>query len=191
MQRELFETHFITAADGLRLHIRIKGRKHRPPLLYLHGGPGGGLNLAAFETYAGPHLEPHFPVAYLHQRGTLRSRGQGETDQTLALHIQDIRRAVAFLRNRFQQRRIYLLGHSWGGFSGYAFLGHYASTVAGFVAVCPVVSFPLVQQELYGLVSKKVKHGDPTAVRELSDIGRPPYPDIDNFIRLQGLAASG
>jgi pimeloyl-ACP methyl ester carboxylesterase len=186
----LSETHYLTAVDGVRLHIRIKGRMaDRPPLLYLHGGPGGGLNLAAFETCAGPYLETSFPVAYLHQRGVLRSQGPGKANQSLALHIQDIRTAVTFLRRRFQQPRVYLLGHSWGGFIGCAYLSRYASTVAGFVAICPVVSFPHVQQVLYALVSKMVGlSGDPTARRELDSIGAPPYPDIDDFIRLQGLA---
>jgi pimeloyl-ACP methyl ester carboxylesterase len=185
----LSETHYMTAVDGVRLHIRIKGRMaDRPPLLYLHGGPGGGLNLAAFETCAGPYLETSFPVAYLHQRGVLRSQGPGKANQSLALYIQDIHTAVTFLRRRFQQPRVYLLGHSWGGFIGCAYLSLYASTVAGFVAICPVVSFPHVQQELYALVLKKTgTSGDPTAHRELSSIGRPPYPDIDDFIRLQGL----
>jgi pimeloyl-ACP methyl ester carboxylesterase len=185
----LSETHYLTAVDGVRLHIRIKGwMADRPPLLYLHGGPGGGLNLAAFETCAGPYLETSFPVVYLHQRGVLRSQGPGKTNQSLALHIQDIRTAVTFIRRRFQQPRVHLLGHSWGGFTGCAYLSRYASTVAGFVAICPVVSFPLIQQELYALVSKKTgASGNPTAQRELSSIGRPPYPDIDDFIRLQGL----
>ena len=162
----------------------------RPPILYLHGGPGGGLNLAAFETFAGPYLEAAFPVAYLHQRGVLRSYGASQTNQDLALHIQDIRTVVIFLCHRFQQERVYLLGHSWGGFTGSAFLSRYASLVAGFVAICPVVSFHDIQQELYLLVARVVgTSGDPTAQRELLSIGRPPYPDIDDFIRLQGLAA--
>jgi pimeloyl-ACP methyl ester carboxylesterase len=187
----LFESHYVTAVDGVRLHIRIKGgMADRPPLIYLHGGPGGGLNLAAFETFAGPYLEPHFPVAYLHQRGVLRSRGTGTANQSLSLHIQDIRTVETFLRRRFQQRRFYLLGHSWGGFAGCAYLCRYPSAaVAGFVTICPVVSFPHVQQALYTLVSEIVEmSGDPTARLELSSIGRPPYPDIDDFIRLQGLA---
>lgn len=186
----LSETHDVPAVDGIRLHIRLKGRwEDRPPLLYLHGGPGGGLNLAAFETCAGPYLERTFPVAYLHQRGVLRSRGPGKTNQSLALHIQDIRAAVTFLRRRFQHPRVYLLGHSWGGFTGSVYLSRHASTVAGFVAICPVVSFPHIQEELYALVSEKIgTRGDPTAHRELSSIGRPLYPDIDDFIRLQGLA---
>ena len=185
------ETHEVKATDGVRLHIRIKGRlEKRPPLLYLHGGPGGGLNLAAFETFAGPYLEVVFPVAYLHQRGVLRSQGAGQTDQRLARHIQDIKTAVTFLCHRFQQERIYLLGHSWGGFTGSAFLNRHASFVAGFVAICPVISFPDIQQTLYTLVGKMVaSSGDATAHRELVSIGRPPYPDIDDFIRLQGLAA--
>jgi pimeloyl-ACP methyl ester carboxylesterase len=186
----LSESHDVPAVDGARLHIRIRGVKaDRPPLLYLHGGPGSGLNLAAFETCAGPYLEPHFPVAYLHQRGVLRSCGPGKTNQSLALHIQDIGTVVAFLHRRFQHPRVHLIGHSWGAFAGCAYLSRYASTVAGFVAVCPVLSFPGVQQELYTLVSEKVgMGGDPTAHLELASIGKPPYPDIDDFIRLQGLA---
>ena len=160
------------------------------PVLYLHGGPGSGLNLAAFETCAGPMVETRFPVAYLHQRGVLRSCGFGKTKQSLNLHIQDIRAVVTFLRRRFQQPRVNLLGHSWGGFTGCAYLSRYASTVNGFGAICPVVSFPHIQQELYALLSKKIgNRGEPTAHRELISIGRPPYPDIDDFIRLQGLAA--
>jgi pimeloyl-ACP methyl ester carboxylesterase len=187
----LSETHDVTAVDGVRLHIDIKGMpENHPPLLYLHGGPGGGLNLAAFETFAGPYLEPVFPVAYLHQRGVLRSYDSRQINQNLALHIQDIRTVVTFLCRRFQQERVYLLGHSWGGFTGSVFLSRYASLVAGFVAICPVISFPDIQQELYTLVTKIVgSSGDPTAQRELLSIGRPPYPDIDDFIRLQGLAA--
>lgn len=193
MRMNLSETHDVTATDGVRLHIRIKGRMaDRPPLLYLHGGPGGGLNLAAFETFAGPSLETSFPVAYLHQRGVLRSQGFGEKYQRLDLHIQDIRTAVTFLRRRFQQPRVYLLGHSWGGFTGCGYLDRHASTVAGFVAICPVVSFPHVQQTLYHLVSKKIgEDGAPMAHKELASIGKPPYPDIDDFIRLQGLAVEG
>jgi pimeloyl-ACP methyl ester carboxylesterase len=183
------ETHFLTTGDGVRLHIRIKGRvAKRPPLLYLHGGPGGGLNLAAFETYAGPFLEASFPVAYLHQRGVLRSRGHGEAHQSLSLHIKDIRTVVTFLSNRFHQPQIYLIGHSWGGFTGCAYIIRHPSSVAGFVAICPVVNFPNLQQELFALVTSHVRaNADPLAIRELKSIGKPPYPDIDDFIRLQGL----
>ena len=189
----IFEDHDVTVVDGVRLHLRIKGGpEDRTPILYLHGGPGGGLNLAAFETYAGPFLESNFPVAYLHQRGVLRAQSPGKTDQSLTLHIEDIRAAATFLFRRFRRPRIYLLGHSWGGFTGFAYLDRFASAVAGFVAICPVVSFPHVQQALYHLVAKKIRAGgDPAARKELASIGTPPYPDIDDFIRLQGLAAEG
>jgi pimeloyl-ACP methyl ester carboxylesterase len=188
---DISETHFVTAADGVRLYVRIKGKQGLlPPVLYLHGGPGGALNLAAFETCAGPLLEPCFTVAYLHQRGVFRSERPEKTDQNFYLHIQDIQAVVAFLCHRFQHRRIYLLGHSWGGFTGFAYLGRYESTVARFVAISPVVSFPDMQQELYALVSHKVMADrDASALQELVSIGKPPYPDIDDFIRLQGLGA--
>lgn len=186
----IFETHYVRGGGGTRLHVRIKGRVgSRPPLLYLHGGPGGGVNLAAFETYAGPLLEPFTPVAYLHQRGVLCSEDPGIKEQTLGRHLQDIRAVVAFLCERFQTRHVYLLGHSWGGFTGFLYLTRYERTIARFVALSPVVSFPDIQKDLYDRVSAQViSAGDATARLESASIGPPPYPDIDDFIRLQGLA---
>jgi pimeloyl-ACP methyl ester carboxylesterase len=185
----LSETHFLTAGDGVRLCMRIKGHMaRRTPVLYLHGGPGGGLNLAAFETCAGPMLETRFPVAYLHQRGVLYSRGPWRINQSIALHIRDIRMAVAFLCRRFQQPKVHLLAHSWGAFIGCACLSRDASSVARMAAICPVVGIRHVQQELYARVAHHLAAGgDPLAHRELASIGKPPYPDIDDFIRLQGL----
>jgi pimeloyl-ACP methyl ester carboxylesterase len=187
----LSETHFLTAGDGVRLCMRIKGHMaRRTPVLYLHGGPGGGLNLAAFETCAGPMLETRFPVAYLHQRGVLHSQGPGKINQRIALHIRDIRSAVDFLCRRFQQPKVHLLAHSWGAFIGCAYIGRYASSVARMAAICPVVAIRHIQRELYALVANHAATGtDPLTHRELASIGTPPYPDIDDFIRLQGLAA--
>jgi pimeloyl-ACP methyl ester carboxylesterase len=186
----LSESHFGTTDDGVHLYIRIRGEPGRTPILYLHGGPGSGINLAAFETFAGPILEPHFPVAYLHQRGVLGSQGPEEIRQSVSLHINDIRAVVALLCRRFQERRVHLLAHSWGAFAGCAYLGRFASMVSKFVAISPVISIILIQQELYKVVSELVTRGDDSlAVRELTDIGPPPYPDIDDFIRLQGLAS--
>jgi pimeloyl-ACP methyl ester carboxylesterase len=186
---KISETHFVTTEDGVRLHLRIRGRMGgRIPVLYLHGGPGGGLNLAAFETCAGPILETRFPVAYLHQRGVLRSSGPGRINQSISLHIGDIRTAVSFLCRRFQRRDVHLLAHSWGAFIACAYLGRYASSVARFAAICPVISIRRIQRDLYALVSGQVAAGgEPSAMRELVSIGKPPYPDIDDFIRLQGL----
>jgi pimeloyl-ACP methyl ester carboxylesterase len=187
----LSESHYVTADDGVPLFIRIKGREDgRIPILYLHGGPGGGLNLAAFETYAGPTLEATFPVAYLHQRGVLRSRGSQKISQSLSHHVSDIRTVVTFLLRRFRQRKVHLLAHSWGAFAGCAYLSQHASSLASFVAVCPVFSIRHIQKELYRLVSRHLAASDDSsAFRELASIGMPPYPDIDDFIRLQGLGA--
>jgi pimeloyl-ACP methyl ester carboxylesterase len=188
---DISETHILTAEDGVRLYIRIKGHMGcRIPVLYLHGGPGGGLNLAAFETCAGPVLETRFAVAYLHQRGVLRSQEPARINQSIALHIRDIETAVDFLCRRFQQPKVHLLAHSWGAFIGCAYLCRDPSSVAMMAAICPVVGIRHVQQALYERVAGHVATGGaPLAHRELASIGRPPYPDIDDFIRLQGLGA--
>lgn len=187
---QICEKHFVRGGEDTRLYVRIKGLKRaRPPLLYLHGGPGSGINLAAFEIYAGPLLERYIPVAYLHQRGVLYSEEPGAKKQTLFQHIEDIRAVVAFLCERFETRHVYLLGHSWGGFTGFLYLAQYEQTIAGLVTLSPIVSFPDTQQDLYDLVSAQVLSArDASARRELELIGPPPYTDIDAFIWLQGLA---
>jgi pimeloyl-ACP methyl ester carboxylesterase len=188
---KLSEDCYVTADDGVRLYLRVKGSGAAGiPILYLHGGPGGGLNLAAFETCAGPLLESVFHVAYLHQRGVLRSRQPGTIRQRLSLHVRDIRAVVTFLCRRFQHPTVHIVAHSWGAFAGGAYLCRHASSVAKFVAVCPVFSIRHIQEALYTLVADRVVTGrDALAGRELAALGAPPYPDLDDFIRLQGLAS--
>jgi pimeloyl-ACP methyl ester carboxylesterase len=97
---------------------------------------------------------------------------------------------VTFLSRRFDKRRVHLIAHSWGAFAACAYLGRYASMVSKVVAISPVISIPYIQQQLYEMVSAHLVKGDDSlACRELADIGLPPYPDIDDFIRLQGLAS--
>lgn len=104
---------------GLPERLLIRGRDpaRNPVLLFLHGGPG--FPAAPFGR-VNSDLERDFTVVHWDQRGAGHSfradipertmRVETFVDETIALSRQ--------LARRFGQRKIYLVGHSWGSLVG-------------------------------------------------------------------------
>lgn len=118
----------LTGSISEKLHIKIngaeqgmflKGRDHtKPVLLFLHGGPG--MPNAWINRKYRNVLEDDFLVCYWEQRGaglSYRSDTPPETVTTEQL-ISDAIAVTNYLRQRFAQEKIYLLGHSYGSFIG-------------------------------------------------------------------------
>ncbi len=89
-----------------------------PVLLFLHGGPGMPeffMN-AAYPT----ELAQHFTVVWWEQRGAGMSFSTDIPPESMTLEqfITDTVEVADYLRGRFGQNKIYLLGHSWGSFLG-------------------------------------------------------------------------
>ena len=88
----------------------------RPVLLYLHGGlPEYFLN----ERYP-TGLDADFTVVWWEQRGAGVSYRPGIPAETMTLEqfIADTVSVTDYLRHRFSQQKIYLMGHSGGSFIG-------------------------------------------------------------------------
>lgn len=97
--------------NGVRLWYRVAGtpRAGRPPVVYLHGGPG--YNSHSFAVLAGPRLEGEQQVVYLDQRGSGRSERPWTHDYALATLVADLEA----LRTHLGVEQVALLGHSFGG----------------------------------------------------------------------------
>ena len=96
-------------------------RQHdNPVLLFLAGGPGG-TELGAMRRH-GRALEQDFVVATFDQRGTGKSYDALDPTSTLTLDraVSDTIEVTNYLRDRFGQDKIYLVGHSWGTILGRA-----------------------------------------------------------------------
>lgn len=93
--------------------------KNNPVLLFLHGGPGSP-EVAMNHFLPGERLEERFTVCYWEQRGSGLSYGARlEADQmTLELMVSDTIELTEYLMERFDQKQIYIMGHSWGTFLG-------------------------------------------------------------------------
>lgn len=89
-----------------------------PVLLFLHGGPG--MVEFFMEEHYPTGLAQHFTMVWWEQRGagTSFSSDIPPETMTLAQMIADTIEVADYLRNRFGQDRILLLGHSWGSYLG-------------------------------------------------------------------------
>ena len=103
---------------GHDLAMMIRGvSTDNPVLLFLAGGPGG-TELGAMRQHSGA-LEEDFTVATLDQRGT----GRPTTSSTPPTRspwgaVSDTIAVTDYLRDRFGQDKVYLVGQSWGSILG-------------------------------------------------------------------------
>ncbi|MDF2877884.1 MAG: hypothetical protein K0S30_980, partial [Clostridia bacterium] len=101
--------------NGVGQGMFIKGKDiTKPVLLLVHGGPGMSDYFLAEEYPTG--IENEFVVCYWEQRGTGISYNSDIAPETMTTEqfISDIIEVTNYLRNRFGQDKIYLMGHSWG-----------------------------------------------------------------------------
>jgi pimeloyl-ACP methyl ester carboxylesterase len=89
-----------------------------PVLLFLHGGPG--MTEFFMEQDYPTGLERHFTMVWWEQRGAGMSFSTDILPETMTMDqmIADTVEVADYLRDRFGQDRIVLLGHSWGSYLG-------------------------------------------------------------------------
>jgi len=120
--------------------IKIEGdNDQNPVLLFLHGGPGSS---AMNYSYRFTHeLKKHFIVVEWDQRETGKTKSLNRSTQplTVSLYESDAVDIINFLRNRFHQDKIYLVGHSWGGFLALQVASHHPELLAACFAASPMI----------------------------------------------------
>jgi len=105
--------------NGVQQGMFIKSKnKTNPILLFLHGGPSMPEYTLARQYPTG--LEDYFIVCYWDQRGAGLSFNPDTSPETVTVEqmIADTLQVTNYLRQRFGQEKIYLMGHSGGSFYG-------------------------------------------------------------------------
>lgn len=89
-----------------------------PVLLFLHGGPG--MTEFFMETSYPTELARHFTMVWWEQRGAGMSFSADIPPETMTMDrmVADTIEVADYLRGRFGQDRVLLLGHSWGSYLG-------------------------------------------------------------------------
>jgi len=103
--------------NGIEQGMFIKSKDStNPVLLYLHGGMPDYFLTRKYPT----GLEDYFTVVWWEQRGSGISFSADIPQETMTLEqiISDTKEVTNYLRKRFGQEKIYLMGHSGGTFIG-------------------------------------------------------------------------
>jgi pimeloyl-ACP methyl ester carboxylesterase len=106
-----------TKINGVNMGMIIKSKnRSNPVLLFVHGGPGMP-EYPFTETYPAG-LEENFTVVWWDQRGAGLSYNSDIQKETMTTEqfVSDTVKVTNYLRERFGQDKIYLMGHSWGSY---------------------------------------------------------------------------
>jgi pimeloyl-ACP methyl ester carboxylesterase len=127
---------------------------------------------------AGEPLEESFVVATWDQRGTGRSASALEQAGTITLEqsVRDTLEMAEYLRDRFDERRIYLVGSSWGSTLGVLAAQRRPDLFAAYVGTGQMVDQAETDQRMYAeSVEYAQREGDRAFAEQLAAIGPPPY----------------
>lgn len=135
--------------NGKPQYISIRAQKDNLPLLlYLHGGPGDSA-LPLVLKY-NRELEEHFTVVVWEQRGAGKSYYDFKNDEiTIDMFLEDIYSLSKLLTKKFNQKKIYLLGHSWGSVLGLKFTEKHPEMVIKYIGCGQVVNMKKSCQAAY------------------------------------------
>ncbi len=147
------------------MFIKSKDADH-PVLLYLHGGMP-----EYFLTQKSPTgLEDYFTVVWWEQRGSGISYSADIPPETMTLEqmISDTLEVTNYLRHRFSQEKIYLMGHSGGTFIGIQAAARAPELYYAYIGVAQM-SYQLESERLaYEYMLQKFKeNGNTKMVRKL------------------------
>ena len=162
--------------------LMIRGRSiGSPVLLHLAGGPGG-TDLGAMRADVG--LEQDFVVVTWDQRGTGKSYSALDPAETLTLEqmVADTIELTTYLRDRFDEDKIYLTGNSWGSTLGILAVQQRPELYHAFVGTGQMVSQRATDVMFWeDTLAWAERTGTAELAATLRKNGPPPYADLFNY----------
>ncbi len=162
---------------GLDQWISIRGADtNNPILLWLHGGPGSTQMPFAHEFDS--KLEEEFIVVHWDQRGAGKSNHSGFSESTMSFdqYKADAVELINYLKNKFNQDSIYLLGHSWGTQFGLEVAFENPELIEAYIGVSQVVDSNRQAEIAWEWLAHEISAADNQSDYEkLMEIGQPPY----------------
>lgn len=170
---------------GMHQWLLIRGENNdHPVLLWLHGGPGSA-QMPVHHAYT-KELEKEFIVVHWDQRGAGKSNTPEFREETMTLNrfIEDTHELTEYLKKRFGQEQIYLLGHSWGTPLGIQVVKEHPDDYEAFISVSQVVDPARADSISWSWLQDKIqKSGYRDEIKALDRLGGPPFDDHDRFVR--------
>ncbi|QIG79385.1 alpha/beta fold hydrolase [Stakelama tenebrarum] len=165
---------------GAEQWISVRGRdRDNPVLLFLHGGPAVP-EMPGSWFYQTP-WEDYFTVVQWDQRGSGKTLAASDSaapasEMRIDRFVSDAEKLVAYLRETYGKRKIFVLGHSWGSVIGLKLALRRPEWLHAYIGMGQAIDF--VENERIGTafaLREAEARGNAEALRELRAIL--PYPE--------------
>ncbi len=164
--------------NGISQYLLHSGMdKEKPVLLFLHGGPGTAESLFG---YLMQQAEEFFTIVHWDQRGAGKTLIKNpQAYPTMELMLADLLEIVQYLKDKYRQEKVILIGHSWGSVLASVFIREYPEEVAYYIGVGQVVSVAENERVGFEELKRRVEEaGDKRSMKKIEKIGD--YPG-ENF----------
>jgi pimeloyl-ACP methyl ester carboxylesterase len=152
---------------------------NNPVLLYLSGGPGQS-DLALSRSLSTGWVRD-FVFVDLDQRGNGKSYPAIDpvASMTIDQAVSDVIELTEYLRTRFAETKIYLMGESWGTILGTLAVQQRPDLFYAWIGSGQMVDVLETDRRIYGdLVAYAQRTGDAGLAARLNEVGAPPYRDF-------------
>lgn len=131
-QTKQIDTEFFIPIEKTKLYTRIAGNPEKPIIITLHGGPGA-FNVD-HEFYRNV-FEKDYLMVYFDQRGSGKSdEFLDKTMFTTDQFVKDLDNVVEYIKVKYPNKKINLLGSSWGGMYGFLYLIKHQGKINSFIS---------------------------------------------------------
>ena len=161
--------------NGAPQWILIRGQRDKPIILFLHGGPGMP---SMYLAHAFQHpLEREFLLVHWDRRGAGKTY-PATTNPALIRTSQEVTDAAALinvLTQRYGQRRVIVVGHSYGSYLGIALMAQHPELVRAYVGVGQIACDPDTEAAIQDAWLRQ----EASAVGDLETVGQIGMPNWD------------
>ena len=174
---------------GVEQTVTLRGvDTSNPVLLFLHGGPGVPSSPWVSWNNFQAELEANFVVVHWDQRGAGKSFSEDLTPEDMRLEhfVSDTLALTDILRERFEQDKIFLWGHSWGSGLGFETLRVNAEPYYAYIASAVRPDWNSTQTMGYEWVLEQARQAnDNEAIQALESI-QPFDPTDPDHVGMRG-----
>jgi len=170
--------------NGHNHAINIRSENiNNPVILYLHGGPGWPVLPYAYKFSR--LWEKDFTVVHWDQRGAGKTHCANPKYNPVEARFEDFlsdtEAVVGYLREKLGQKKIIIVGHSWGSLLGVHFVKNHPNAVAAYVGTGQI-AFNWEQEKAgYDFaLGQAYARNDEDAIQRLESLS--PYPDVDKYM---------
>lgn len=123
---EIHTQHTLKVDDLHEVYYEVCGNPHGAPVVFLHGGPGGGCNPTQRRFF-----DPaHYRIILIDQRGCGRSKPLGAINKNTT---NDLVNDIDSIRQQLGIQQWIVFGGSWGSTLALVYALHYPAQVSGLI----------------------------------------------------------